>query len=360
MITSRRGAQRRRTVTVRALRQAARLTLTGMACDVVSAVILSLPSRKELKIQSPRVAAVKKCAEDVLEACSKERNKDRFAIFSAELLKLLKRIVDIPGPATLSQRRERLWVSFAKIRAERLPTLWKRFLQDIGCASSIEEPLLMELTNESLLESMAKDMYSIPQPEERTPTCDMYLSKDEQNIIRYACGYVGMKLHNQFVKQPGEKAASFVECIDYMHAVGPSSSLLEYTREWIDKVNRGGLFDVSDEAFHLFVAIEMAMRDRLATHLQSSSTQDSKGKIVDHVIGDCDVQFYWSLLSVDIRDDKDSLELLRRVVELWLTIRGYSMSKMWMENYKCTVNTTTKGKKGLRKDLKKQTQAAPQ
>ena len=37
-----------------------------MACDVVSAVILSLPSRKELKIQSPRVAAVKKCAEDVL------------------------------------------------------------------------------------------------------------------------------------------------------------------------------------------------------------------------------------------------------------------------------------------------------
>ena len=169
-----------------------------------------------------------------------------------------------------------------------------------------------------------------------------------------------MKLHNQFVKQPGEKAASFVKCIDYMHAVGPSSSLLEYTREWIDKVNRGGLFDVSDEAFHLFVAIEMAMRDRLATHLQSSSTQDSKGKIVDHVIGDCDVQFYWSLLSVDIRDDKDSLELLRRVVELWLTIRGYSMSKMWMENYKCAVNTTTKGKKGLRKDLKKQTQAALQ
>ena len=104
---------------------------------------------------------------------SKQRNKesDRFAIFSAELLKLLKRTVDIPGPATLSQRRERLWVSFAKIRAERLPTLWKGFLQDIGCASSIEEPLLMELTNESLLESMAKDMYSIPQPEERTPTC---------------------------------------------------------------------------------------------------------------------------------------------------------------------------------------------
>ena len=46
-----------------------------MACDVVSAVILSLPSRKELKMQSPRVAVVKKCIEDVLEACSKEQNQ---------------------------------------------------------------------------------------------------------------------------------------------------------------------------------------------------------------------------------------------------------------------------------------------
>jgi len=330
-----------------------------MACDVVSAVILSLPSRKELKIQSPRVAVVKKCIEDVLEACSKEQNKDRFARFCTKLMTLLKTTLDIPRPATLSQRRERLWVSFGKIRAERLPTLWKAFLQDIGCVSSFEEPLFMELINESLLENMAKDMYTIPQPRESTSTLDICLSKDEQNI-RYACGYVGVKLHNRFVKQHGKKAASFVECIDCMHAVGPSSSLLEYTREWVDKVDRGGLFDVSDEAFRLFVAIEMAMQERLATHLQSLSPRDSKAKIVDHVVGDCDVQFYWSMLSVDIRDDKDSLELLRHVIELWLTIRGYSMSKAWMEDYKCAVNTTTKGKKGLRKDLKKQTQAPPQ
>ena len=52
-----------------------------MACDVVSVVIWSLPSHKELKIQSPRVAVVDKCVEDVLEACSKEQNKDRFCTF---------------------------------------------------------------------------------------------------------------------------------------------------------------------------------------------------------------------------------------------------------------------------------------
>jgi len=56
--------------------------------------------------------------------------------------------------------------------------------------------------------------------------------------------------------------------------LGSSSSLLEYTRVYkgvVDKVNRGGLFDVSDERFHLFVAVEMAMRQTKAHHLLSIS-----------------------------------------------------------------------------------------
>ena len=168
-------------------------------------------------------------------------------------------------------------------------------------------------------------------------TASTYLSEDEQSIIRYACGYVGMKLYNQFVKQSGENAASFVECIDHMHAVGPISSFLEYTREWIDRVNRGGIFDTSDVAHYLFVAIEVAMRDRLTSHLQSSfslaatDSQSGKEAIIDHVLSDCDVQFHWCILSVDIPNDKDCLELLRHLMKLWLTIRGFGMSKEWME-----------------------------
>ena len=163
-----------------------------MAHDTVSAVIESLPSRKELMVHSPRTAAVRQCVKDVLEACSKEGNKERFARFSLELLTLLKSTLESSKPTALSQRRERLWITFCKLRAERLPTLWKEFLQDICCNSSIKEPLFTEIVNETLLE----DMYAIPQREEGMPTStkNTYLTKDEENIIRYACGYVGMKL----------------------------------------------------------------------------------------------------------------------------------------------------------------------
>ena len=146
-----------------------------------------------------------------------------------------------------------------------------------------------------------------------------------------------MKLYNQFVKQSGEKAAPFVECIDHMRAVGPTSSFLEYMREWIDRVNRGGIFDTSDVAYYLFVAIEVAMRDRLTSYLQSSfslaatDSQSGKEAIIDHILSDRDVQFYWYMLSVNISNDQDGLELLRHIMKLRLTIRGFGMSKEWME-----------------------------
>ena len=99
----------------------------------------------------------------------------------------------------------------------------------------------MELVNETYFENLIKHKYATSPVEAVTPPS---LTKDEENIIRYACGYVGMKLHDRFIKQDGSKAAQFVECIDSMHVVGPASSFLDYTREWIDKVNRGGLFNV--------------------------------------------------------------------------------------------------------------------
>ena len=52
------------------------------------------------------------------------------------------------------------------------------------------------------------------------------------------------------------------------------------------------------------------------------------------------------MLSVDIPEERNCLELLRHVVTLWLTIRGFSITKAWMEDYKSAVCTTTKGKKG--------------
>ena len=54
------------------------------------------------------------------------------------------------------------------------------------------------------------------------------------------------------------------------------------------------------------------------------------------------VQFYWIMLSTDIQDEQTSQDLLREIVELWLTIRGFSIAREWMEMYKRFSSKATK------------------
>lgn len=62
--------------------------------------------------------------------------------------------------------------------------------------------------------------------------------------------------------------------------------------------------------------------------------------------------FHWYILAIDIRNEADGLELLKHIIELWLTIRGFSISKAWMDDYKRQAQVET-AQKSLRKELKK-------
>ena len=48
------------------------------------------------------------------------------------------------------------------------------------------------------------------------------------------------------------EAATFVVCLLHMTIEGPDESLLKYTQEWVQKVDRGGLFEVCDDCYHFF------------------------------------------------------------------------------------------------------------
>ena len=65
---------------------------------------------------------------------------------------------------------------------------------------------------------------------------------------------------------------------------------------------------------------------------------------------DEDILFSWTI-ATDIDDESLSHELLSHVVNMWLTIRGFSAAGAWMEHYKQCKGVDIKG--GLRKGLKR-------
>ena len=150
-------------------------------------------------------------------------------------------------PSTMSKLRENMCTQYARVRACTLPPLWKRFLLAINCEECCSEPLVMELVNESIVYSLVKATFPQFEMTRATPTIE--ITKDEENILRYICGYIAMKLKHKFLKVKSERGAQFVECLSKMENDGPTTSFLDYTQEWVKKVNREGLFVVSDEAY---------------------------------------------------------------------------------------------------------------
>jgi len=140
-----------------------------------------------------------------------------------------------------------------------------------------------------------------------------------------------------------------------MAICGEENDFLKYTRAWIEQVNRGGLFEVNDTAYMLFKEIEINLQNNLKTHLQPAIVpSNTKEKLVSFVVQNRNVQFYWYRLSVDIHDEKCSQELLREIVELWLSIRGHSIAGQWLEYYKNCATKNTRKSKALRKKLKEE------
>ena len=114
------------------------------------------------------------------------------------------------------------------------------------------------------------------------------------------------------------------------------SDFLNYTKEWIDKVNRGGLFPLNDMTYYFFVAIEKVVRVLLPRYVikLSESRSQFKEEIIDKIVKNEDIQWHWTLISQCIDSEKDAVELLEEIVSLWVTIRGFSLVATWMKLYK--------------------------
>ena len=79
----------------------------------------------------------------------------------------------------------------------------------------------------------------------------------------------------------------------------------------------------------MFVAIELVIR-RFFRVEKAHEMASSEGKITSSVLSNDDVLFYWCMASCDV-PDKLAKEILAKQ---WITIRGFSFAKSFMEIYK--------------------------
>ena len=246
--------------------------------------------------------------------------------------------------------KEKAQRKFHALRVQRLPIIWKK-ITDTARIPALPA-LDYQAISRHLFNYFLVEHYKVLKPSTQTLSGVTILA-EEENAIRYACGYVAMKLQKRFEKRNGEKASQFMECLSHMANSGDDSTYYDYTKKWIESVNRGGLFLVNDITLSFFKSVELKIQELLPNHLSSSG---EKKFLIDTILSDPEVQFNWCMLATDITKEEDALELLYVIIECWVTMRGFALTSMWLEEYKRATAKNLKKRKGLRTELRETTQ----
>ena len=265
------------------------------------------------------------CMNGLLNITFSESTKDLFQKFSSKIVQTMATCTANHDKVRVALARERALIKVHQIRQSTLPNIWKELFT--GLSMPLPSPLLLQSinVNRHLLNQTLLSVFSAAVGttcKERAPTTMM---SDEENAIRYASGYVAMKLLKHYKTGKGAKARQYVDCLSNMAVVGDDQSYYAYTKEWTSKASRGGLFDINDTCFLFFRSVELKTQLCLPQLLNQQSTKEAVMKSIEE---DDDVQFHWCMLSVDI-DDEHTQELLKHIIEQWVRMRGFAMASSW-------------------------------
>ena len=124
-------------------------------------------------------------------------------------------------------------------------------------------------------------------------TKEIKLLTDEENSIRLASFFVVMKLFKRFENDKDIKSLSIENASQTCQRMEDDSSFCAYTTEWIQSIDRGGLFSVSDSTFNMFKA----------EHLACLNQQCNKDEEIHTIIADETVQLKWKPVRVNVIDE---------------------------------------------------------
>ena len=244
-----------------------------------------------------------------------------------------------------SKHKEKMWSLFYHYRANELISSWKAFILSLDLPTKFNDVWLIQVVARHMLEKLIVPVSST------APVVKQQLTADEHNALRYCAGYVLSCLKKKYAANGFPHLVAWVERQSDAEACDvPSNSFLQFTKLWVEKVNRGGLFLVNDNFYCIFHSMEAI----LSEHLQGMAANHGidKGKVVSLICDDTEVQFLWATLTFDL-EEETSQNILLDVVKLWVTVRGFGFASRLVEQYK-RISGATKRTKSLRKELKKQ------
>ena len=151
-------------------------------------------------------------------------------------------------------------------------------------------------------------------------------------------------------------ALKYLDCLGRMSentSEGEPPTFLDYTRLWLDQINRG-LFKVNNDVFLLFRAIEVAIyRVLTISNVSTNLTICVKERTKAAILHDPALLAHWSqiLSGCPAMYSSESDDLQDEINDKWATIRRHSFAARHIKQYR-RANSESNKQKALRTSLK--------
>ena len=229
--------------------------------------------------------------------------------------------------------------------------MWSKALESPSTEAYF--PLFIQFVTRKVLEEAVLVTFPKQEPQD-IDTPQSALKADDEQAVRYVAGYTALVLRKKYEKRVGDpKALKYLNCLSKMNenveAEGEPPAFLEYTKLWIGKIKRGGLFQVNDDVFLLFRAMETAARrvQLFRMQVQILLFREHKNGMIRLCL--CTGTIYL-VRHCSTMDSSESDDLLEEISDKLATIRGHSLASGWLEHYQRAKKENNK-QKSLRKGL---------
>ena len=296
------------------------------------------------KVPSTQAASVLATASNLVEWMKSECSQTLLKSFSEKVVATLMACFPKNVSTFLKSQREKTWQQYHRTRiSSSYKSLWIDFVNT--AVSIVPIPAFYQHVGNQVFQSILKS--SFPVNTDKELTVETSLSYEEANALRYAAGYVCHKVDSKIKASTHPMKDKLILCL--MDLCDEDEEVTN-TSDWINAIDRGGLVRISENTFEFFRTMEMVLRCVYNTETVQEMTSATRENLCRLITTNDDVLFYWCMVTVEV-DEEEANTLLEMIVNLWITVRGYSFAKSWMEMYKQAKKKSTQKCKALRRNL---------
>ena len=226
--------------------------------------------------------------------------------------------------------------------------LWSEFIKS-ATSNSQPQPTLYQELNDLIFEELVRTALPIPHNDSVTQAAP--ITYEDANVIRYAAGYVCRKIHDKLQTSTLPNKSQLTRCVMGLLEEEDEQTPSSASDYRVNEIDRGGLWHVQEGTYMLFSAMEEEVREHFQMGCMRDITDGCKEKIMTAIKTNNEVLFHWCMLTAE-SEDEHAQEVLSMLVNLWITVRGFSFASSWLEIYTRDKKRGLQRSKALRKEIK--------